>query len=633
MSGIAGMWNRDGRPVEESVLGRMGEVLAHRGPDGAGFWIGGAVGLTCRLSRITPESENEEQPVGPRSGVAGVFDGRLDNREDVLKYLDADRNVTADSPDSELVLAAYLTHGVSFVNRLVGDFAAALYDGENRRLILVRDPIGVKPLYYTEVGTAIIFASEVKAILEHPQVTARPDDEHLARHLLGRSREEMWGRSFFAGIASLSPAHLAIFAPTGSRIENYWDFPAEPPFRIDSFEDGVEAFRELFTRAVRRRLRSRFPVAVSVSGGLDSSSILVTALSLNRNGSGSSPGVVGISYTPPRGTPLVDESEFLPEIEHAYGIAISRIPLTAGNSIAGHRALVRQIESPLLDELQATLAAFFAEVHRRGARVVLSGHWADQILFDQAYLVDLFRRMAFHRVAAHLREYGRWFIDSDVRSYRRRFLVDLVKYTLPPAVLSRLRGLRVMPGRRWYSRELIRHIRRGGGLENPFRTAMTTAHGRSIYEQIRSGHHSLCLEWDDKLAGGYGVEMAFPCFDRDLLVFLLNASGEMVCPEGVPKGILREAMRGALPASIRTRTWKADFTPLVNAAVRGEYAALLPMLGPEALSRRFGYLRPGVLTRELDRARERLERDDCQAAMGLSHLLGLELWLHTFLGA
>jgi len=411
----------------------------------------------------------------------------------------------------------------------------------------------------------------------------------------------------------------------------YWDFPADQPIRLSGPEEYAEAYRDLFFQAVRRRLRSRFPVAVSVSGGIDSSSILTTALNLRGSGGAEPfPEVSAFSYTLPQGSPS-DESAFLDEIERHYPVAIQRIPVAPGNTLDGHRAMVHSIESPFLDELQATLHELFEAVRAGGARVILSGHWADQLLFDQAYLVDLFRQLAWGTIAGHMRQYGYWFNEPDRRVYRRRFGLDLIKYSLPRRLMVRLRARRLRPGREWFTPRFVRLVRHRRISAAPFVSSQPTVHARSLYEQIRSGHHGLCLEWDDKLAAMYGCEMAFPFLDRDLLVFLLNVPGEAVHPEGVPKGILRRAMRGILPDPIRERTWKADFTPVVSAAVREEYETLLALLGSESAGVRAGLFDPAVLAPALAGARDELDRDDYQAAMGLSEVLGLELFLHTFM--
>ncbi|CAN5867962.1 hypothetical protein BH23GEM5_BH23GEM5_15670 [soil metagenome] len=197
MSGIAGIWNQNAAPVDPAILGRMSATLAHRGPDGEGLWVEGAVGLSCRLNRVTPESAGETQPLLHSSGAVLVFDGRLDNRDEVVAACRDSSPVGRDSPDPALVLAAYHQWGDAFPEHLTGDFALALWDPRRHRLLLVRDAIGVRPLYYCRVGATFLFASEIKALLAHPDFVARPDEDHLAELLLGAYPQDDRGLTFF----------------------------------------------------------------------------------------------------------------------------------------------------------------------------------------------------------------------------------------------------------------------------------------------------------------------------------------------------------------------------------------------------------------------------------------------------
>ena len=535
-----------------------------------------------------------------------------------------------ESPDPDLALAAYIAYGDSLAERLKGDFSLGMFDSRKHRLLLVRDAVGVRPLFYHRAGGTILFASEIKAILAHPQVSPKPDDHFLARHLLGRNREETWGRTFFDGIYSLPPAHMAVFTPDRVSVRKYWDFSGSPPIKLGSFEEYAEAFREHFSRAVQRRLRSAYPVAVSVSGGLDSSSIFCAAESMSRKSPDGFPSIFGVAYDSPPGTSS-DESAYLTEIEQEYGVSINRVPVSQHRTRLDFRKMVWHVESPFLDGMYETTQAFFERVRQLEARVVLTGHWADQILFDQAYLVDRFRRLAWGEVRRHLKEFGRWFADIDVTDYRRRFFIDLVKYSLPSPVVALIRSLRHRPGRPWFTGN-FRKQALGQPFKKPlFRSSLPNVHSRALYEQIRSGHHVLCLEWDNKTAAIHGLEMSFPFLDCDLLSFLLKIPGEVLNWEGVPKALLREAMRPVLPQAIRERNWKADFTYLVNEEAERNYHLLAQYLGPDSVAVQEGYLSSDTLMTELERARSRLDGPECDIAWSLSDLLGLELWLRVFI--
>ncbi len=630
MSGIVGMWNLNGKPVEREVLARMSGTLAHRGLDGEAMWIEGAVGFACQLFRVTPESEKETQPLVGSSRAVLVFDGRLDNREELLAALKDSHQVSSSSPDPALVLAAYEAFGDRLPERLVGDFALGLFNPTRQQILLVRDAIGIRPLYYCHTRDTFIFASEIKALLAHPEVSPGPNDDVLAQYLLS-GHKETGGMTFFEGVWSLLPAHTAICSPGRFVTRRYWDFDATTPVRLGSFGEYVDAFRDHFDQAVRRRFRSAHPVAVSLSGGLDSSSIFCLAETMARQNSGCYPPILGVSYTSPEGS-ASDESAFLTDIERQYGVTISRLPVSPGGPLNGSRAAVWHVEAPLLDNLWSTTNAFLSSVHRLGARVVLTGHWADQILFDQAYLIDLFHRLAWSEIAAYLKEFARWFPDADAGYFRHRFFLDLVKYSLPGPLVSLIRSLRLKPDRPWCTGALRRRARRHTFTTLPSARAFPTAHARSLYEQSRSSHQVMCMEWDNKVAAMHGVEMAFPFLDRDLVSFLMRIPGELQTWQGVPKALLREALRDVLPEAIARRTWKADFTDLANKGMELDYPQLIHALQSDAFAVRLGYLRKDVLRAELDRAKDRLRGSSNEIARSLSDLLGLEVWLQMFFG-
>ena len=632
MSGILGIWNLDGRPVENALLASLSATLAHRGPDGEGLWIQGSVGLAFRLFRVTPESSTEIQPLVHSSGVVLVFDGRLDNREELLKDLKSSSDISAASPDPALVLAAHKAFGDRFPERLSGDFALGLFDPQRQQLLVARDAIGIRPLYYYHTRDIFIFASEIKALLAHPRVTAQPHNDALAGFLLDGTFDSQ-GMTFFKGVFSLLPSHLAVLTPREFRTRRYWDFDPARQTRFTSFPDYAEAFRHHFEQAIRRRLRSTHPVAVSVSGGLDSSSIFCLAETLRRREPDCHPPLLGISYTSADGTPS-DEKAFLLEIERDYGIAIERIPARLG-SLQGCRDAVWCAEAPRMDRQWNTTHLLLQTARSHGARVLLTGHWGDQILFTPAYVFDLFDHLAWGQTWAHLKEFGRWCTDVDPRYFRRGFARGLVRRHMPEALVPWLRRLRANLARSTPSRLLYT----GAVRERAWRFAnhqphadgrFPTAYTRALYAEARSRYYGLCLEWNNKVASMQGLEMAFPFLDRDLVSFLMSIPGDMQTWKGVPKAILREALRGVLPEAIRERRWKADFTHLVNEGMERDYPQLVQCLEAEEMAVKFGYIEEAVLRKNLVRMKDRIRGPNCLVSWDLSDLLGLELWLQVF---
>lgn len=628
MSGIVGIWNLDGRPVAPPMLRSLSASLSHRGPDGNDQWIRGSMGLACRLLRVVPESLAETQPAIGRSGTVLVFDGRLDNRAELLAELNDTHDVTAESPDPVLVLAAYDRFGDRVAEHLNGDFAFGLCDPEQHRLLLARDAIGIRPLYYTRTRNTFLFASEIKTLLAHPDVHAAPNDEMLASYLVSSAPQDT-SMTCFKDIVSLLPSHCAVVTPDSFSTRQYWDFSVTEQ-RFASFPDYAQAFRHHFTQALRRRLRSAYPVAVSVSGGLDSSSLLCLGETLRRTGGAPAPSLIGLSYLSPAGSPS-DEKEFLLEIERQYGLAIERVPIGNFGLMNGAREAVWHVEAPFLDHQWNTSHRFFNRAETLGVRVMLTGHWADQVLFPQAYLLDLFHQLRWLDIGRHLRGFGRWMTDTPPNFFRKRFWLDLAKYHVPEAAIPYLRWLRARRPPAWYSdafcRKAFRHL-----LHRPFPGAgLPTAHARSLYEEVRSPYHVHCMEWNNKIAAMFNMEMAFPFLDRELLSFLMSIPGDVQTWKGVPKALLREGMRGILPDAIANRKWKADFTHLVNEGMERDYQQMLDCLQSGAATTKWGYVKGSVLREHLQQLRGQIRKAATgEIAWTLADLLALELWLQVF---
>jgi asparagine synthase (glutamine-hydrolysing) len=632
MSGILGLWHRDGRPVHHTEVRRLSATLLHRGSDAEGVEIQQGVGFACRLSRIVREAAHERQPLVDPSGVMLVFDGRLDNRDELISILNTTSAIAADSPDPALVMAGYRAFGDNFPGHLNGDFALGLYDPDRMKLILARDAIGVRPIYYYASGDLFVFASEIKTLLEHPQVLTRPHDDVLADLLFTRlAGEDTQGLTCFENIRSLLPAHLLIASPEGINTRRYWDFDLARQVRFQSFDEYADAFRHYFTQAVRRRLRAAGPVAVSVSGGLDSSAIFCLGEQLKRVETGTTRSLLGVSYTFPDGSPS-DEKRFLVEIERAYGVEIRRMHNLPTGIIDECHEAIRHAEAPFLDAQWSATHSYLTAVRQLGATVLLTGHWGDQFLFDDAYLVDLCRRGQWHQAWRHVNEYGRW-IDTPRRWFKNRMFTGLLKQYAPAGVVEGLRSVRS----RWRPRRAVlecytESFRRRANARAS-REALTpgSAHSRSLYRHARSRYHVLCMEWNNKVGAMHGLDMAFPFLDRDLITFLMAIPGEVQSWKGVYKGILRHALQGVLPPSIASRASKADFTGIVNDGMAKNYDWLAQYLHAGGMATGSGYVNP-VQLRNMTRPTMAADTSSCELSWALGDLLSLELWLQGFFG-
>jgi asparagine synthase (glutamine-hydrolysing) len=630
VSGIAGFWNRDGGPVDTRLLERMGAALAHRGPDAEGTAVNGSVGMVCRLARIVPESATEIQPVCDAAGAILVFDGRLDNREVLIEALQGDGPVSSDAPDSTLVLAAFRRYDEALPVHLLGDFALALFDPARQRLLLATDAIGLRPLHYHVGARSFVFASEIKAILADPDVPAVADEDVVADLLLnGLVAEDTQGMTCFRGILSVLPAHMVVVTRHGVTSRRYWDFDPGHQIRFRRFEDYVSAFGDHFRRAVQRRLRSVASVGVSVSGGVDSSSVYCQALMLQRSQSGLAP-LIAATCTFPSGSPS-DEQRFIETIEQQHGVRIARADLPGGITRRSYEG-VWHVEAPALDPQWNRTSGFMSFVRNMGVRVLLTGHWGDQVLFDSAYLVELCRRGHWLTAWSQARGLSTWVGASDPTYFQRELLRSLARATIPGALVPGLRWLRrafmAKPPIGSYSESFVRRAR----LAERRRPAWSTRFGpraRSVYAQVRSRYHVHCMEWNGKAAAMHGLEMAFPFLDRDLLTFQLATPSDIHERNGVPKVLLREAMSGIVPQSIAWRASKTDFTEVSNAGVARDYGRILESVGEGSCAARAGYLAVGT-DRVAASQRPPVSGESAAISRGLVDLFSLELWLQAY---
>ncbi len=633
MSGVVGLWYLDGQPVEAGALEAMSRAIAHRGRDGEGQKLAGSFGLACQFLWVTPEEVGERQPLAGGQGALLAFDGRVDNREHLLGLL----GLPPRASDAALVLRALETWGEAALERIEGDFALAFYQPARRRLLLARDAIGVRPLYYFHHARLFAFGSEIKALLAHPDIPAQPDEEGLAGYLfLGRGPLPRVERTCFAGISSLPAGHLLVVEPNARPVTScYWDFDPEYRVRLGSFGEYVEAFRDLYRRAVARRARSAYPVAVSLSGGLDSSSIFCQAETLRRERPGICPAVLGVSYVGPEGS-AADERAYLDEIERAYGVAVQRLDLAPSLGLTWDaERQTRASESPMLDTLWPVTGRLLDAAAASGARRLLSGHWGDQLLHSTAYLVDLFRRGAWGTMLRHLASLEDWFHHSEASALRQQIAFDLVRYHVPSVlvpVLKRMRRLLGSDGERpWLDRAFQRRALRQAGRPVSVGPAFATAQAKSLYLEVRLPYTAQCLDWNNKVAALHGLDYAFPLLDRELVAFLLATPGEVHNAGGVPRALIREALRGVLPEAVRLRKWKGDYSEPANQSAEADWHTVRALFADRPRSAAFGYVDLARLHSYLDRLAPQLRGPDCTASWELTDLLGLEQWFRVFL--
>ncbi|MBI2504365.1 MAG: asparagine synthase (glutamine-hydrolyzing) [Candidatus Latescibacteria bacterium] len=275
MCGIAGIIHRDpGREVDPRVLDRMTDVLSHRGPDDRGTWVEAGVGLGHRRLSII-DLVSGHQPMTTAGGELWItYNGELYNYLELRAELKMQGRCFATQSDTEVLLQMYEAHGESCLTQLNGMFAFALWDRRRQRLLAARDHLGIKPFYYYADGELFLFASEIKSLLEHPQLQPALDPQALQDYL--DLQYCLGDKTLFKGIRRLLPGHFLVWEGGQVRVSRYWDVDFAPQEDYDE-EEFVPRLAHLLEDAVRLQLRSDVPLGTHLSGGLDSSAIACLA--------------------------------------------------------------------------------------------------------------------------------------------------------------------------------------------------------------------------------------------------------------------------------------------------------------------------------------------------------------------
>jgi len=293
MCGLVALLHLDGRPVDPRELVAMRDLLEHRGPDEAGSFVDGSVGLGQLMLHSTPESLHETLPwKDPQSGLVITADARIDNREELLSKLKdrlsrpASLPQGADLSDSFLILEAYKRWGEACVDHLLGDFAFVIWDGRRQKLYCARDHMGIRPFYYYLTNDLFVFASSALGVVSVNAVPKRINELRIADYLVPELEGADKTCTWFEEVWRMPPAHIATLSDIGFQMREYWQPDPEFELKLASDEEYTDAFEEVLTTAIKARTRSHKPCASMLSGGLDSSTIVGIACKLQLEESG-----------------------------------------------------------------------------------------------------------------------------------------------------------------------------------------------------------------------------------------------------------------------------------------------------------------------------------------------------------
>lgn len=571
MCGVAGILDWAAR-VERAPLAAMIGRLHHRGPDGQGLHLDGPVGLAhARLSII--DLAGGDQPMANEDGsVWVVFNGEIFNHIELRAGLMARGHRFATQSDTEVIVHLYEEHGEAFVQHLNGQFAIALWDAPRRRLVLARDRVGIRPLFYHWAGARLAFASEVKALFALPDVPRSIDASALGEVFTYWA--PLPGHTVFAGVQALPPGHVMVvdapeaLASVGAshrpahRITRYWDwqFPPAGAHEQRSAADYADELRELLIDAVRLQLRADVPVGAYLSGGLDSS--IITSL------------IKHFTDVPLRTFSLTfedeefDESGYQNELVRYLGTEHTALRCKRGDIAAAFARAVWHAESPIVRTAPAPMMLLAGSVRAAGYKVVLTGEGADEVFGGY----DLFKEARVRRFMARAPQSGmRGALMDRLYPYLRhspaasrvmaqRFFAEGSEHVGQPHFAHGPRWSSTRRIWQFFAPELRAQLGRTCHLEAmaahlPAEISQWAGLNQDQYIEahtLMSGY--LLSSQGDRVAMAESIEGRFPFLDHRLIEFANRLPPRYKLMGLNEKYLLKHAMRGLLPETIRSRT-------------------------------------------------------------------------------
>lgn len=563
MSGIAGIFELDGKQVSDDELLRMIQPLAQRGPDAQTAWSSGNVGLVHCMLHSTPESLNETFPT-ELYGLQITADARIDNRNELIGALASDRTVGKSTTDSALILHAYLAWGEECVNRLLGDFAFAIWDPAKHRLFCARDHFGVKPFYYShENGKRFVFSSSIRALESISREGHEINEHKIVDYILQEFKDKT--RTFYSGVLRLPPATLLVVADNRIRLKTYWSLDSNRQIRLGSDREYGEAFRSIFREAVDCRLRSAFPVGAMLSGGLDSSSVACVAHDLMPTGSDKRIHTFSIVFDRVKAS---DERRFIDKVLHNKQFVphfIDGDEITPFDDLG--RILKLQAEPFCAPNYSLTRRAW-QRASACGVRVLLDGLFGDNVVSHGVeHLNELASRWRWLALANELKQLISQ-SHSAVPLWRplsEYVLREGVKPHIPETALTlwrRFRGFPLDPTEKDYT---VFHsdLSARNGVRDRLRQAYADSRivksaAQAHCDSMGSGMIQTALEIYSHGCSEFPLETRFPFIDKRLVEFCVAIPGTQKIAGGYTRAILRRALVGHLPTEIHSRSSKGD---------------------------------------------------------------------------
>lgn len=575
MCGIAGVFNYSQSPnlVSESILKRMTDVIAHRGPDDDGIYINPTqtLGFGFRRLAIIDLSPAGHQPMSNADGsIWIVFNGEIYNHFELRKDLEAKGYRYRSRSDTETIIYAYEEYGLDFIEKLYGMFAIALWDERKERLILIRDRIGVKPLYYAFAGGALLFGSEIKSLLEHPAISRDLNEQALYDYLTFYAAPP--NETLFKGIFKLEAGHYAIVNRSGDLKKTQWwelnhrteSFPKEK-FRSEAF--CVENIRRLLRDSIRLRMMSDVPFGVMLSGGIDSSlNVALMSELMTRPVETFSVGFKDLEK--------YNELGYARQIAERFKTNHHEILLAEQDAIEFLPEMVWHQDEPNADPVCVPLYFVSKLCRQSGTIVAQVGEGSDELFSGYPqYLRELWFRDYYDMLLPKALKALCYEVLRRVQplsllsEYARRSLADEPIFYGGAVSFTEEQKAELCASRFLYdslssARVAERYFKRFERIASPSESADFLR--KMIYVELKNRLPELLLMRVDKMTMAVSIEARVPFLDHRLVEFAIQIPRALKVKNGVPKYILKKAAEGVIPDNIIYRKKQGFAAPAVE---------------------------------------------------------------------
>ncbi|HCJ59077.1 MAG TPA: asparagine synthase (glutamine-hydrolyzing) [Clostridiaceae bacterium] len=539
MCGICGMVGKK----DEEVIERMLNKLRHRGPDGSGkYFNGNMVSLGHVRLSIIDLSLNAQQPmVSQDDRYAIVYNGEIFNYRELRGDLESLGYKFKSDSDTEVLLNAYIEWKEGFLSKLNGMFSFAIWDSCDKVLFCARDRLGVKPFYYFKDDEVFVFASEIKAILEYMKFKVKLDDEVIYEYLINGYVDHD-DKTFFSGVYKLKPGHYATVSPDKKvNMIKYWDIASIREENAMNYADCKNKLSELFKSSVELRLRSDVPIGSCLSGGIDSSSIVCTMSDILE-------GSVVNTFSSCSEDKAFDERKYIEDVLKRQNIKGNYIFPDSSGLVRDIYSLVYHQEEPFLSTSIFAQWCLMRKAKDEGVKVILDGQGADEIFvgyrkYRLYYIKELYTQRDFSEILIQIIK-G---IDQTNLSYNAK--ADLNKIKKIFGLKSNNAGIL-----NYYNSDFISSC-----SSQKISMISPKSLEEAMYMDLTRTSLPALLRYEDKNSMAFSIETRLPFLDYRIVEFAKQVPNKYKLQGGWSKSILRDAMKGVLPDSIRLRKDKMGF--------------------------------------------------------------------------